>query len=275
MPVDIISRTDWGARAPKRRSKIPTPTRELWLHHTAGNESGAAGMRKIQNFHMDGRGWSDIAYSFVIDPETLFIYEARGAGVLGGHTFGRNSISHAICVMGNFDRRTVPPALVDRIAQLAAYGHRKGWWPKTLTGGHRDVRSTSCPGDNLYRELAPINVRTRAILTEGEDPMKDQNVLRLEAVLEALGYSITRDGNFDDREAAAVENIGIGLPRLISHNERLAAENDELRSTIKRLNEQVAGDYKARFESLSQIVAARVSELRTLAGALETDSGEV
>ena len=157
--VDIISRQDWGARAPRRRSTIPIPTEELWLHHTAGNHSGVLGVRSIQNFHMDIRGWSDIAYSYLIDRDSLDVYEGRGAGILGGHTFGRNSISHAICVMGNFDVTSVSDPLIDRVAELVAHGHQQGWWPSILTGGHRDVRATSCPGDNLYAQIEEINRR--------------------------------------------------------------------------------------------------------------------
>lgn len=157
--VDIISRQNWGARPPRRRSTIPVPTPELWLHHTAGNHSGAAGVRSIQNFHMDIRGWSDIAYSYIVDRQTFEVFEGRGAGILGGHTFGRNSISHAICVMGNFEISPVPQALVNRVAELVAHGHGNGWWPAMLTGGHRDVRATSCPGENLYVRIDEINRR--------------------------------------------------------------------------------------------------------------------
>ncbi len=157
--VDIISRQEWGARPPRRRSSIPIPTAELWLHHTAGNHSGASGVRSIQDFHMDIRGWSDIAYSFLIDRDTLEVYQGRGAGVLGGHTFGRNSISHAICVMGNFDVTSVSDDLIDKVAEVVAHGHQLGWWPSMFTGGHRDVRATSCPGDNLYAQIDEINRR--------------------------------------------------------------------------------------------------------------------
>ncbi len=173
--VEIISRQQWGARAPRRRSSIPIPSAELWLHHTAGNHLGASGMRSIQNFHMDVRGWSDIAYSYVIDRDTLDVYQARGAGVLGGHTFGRNSISHAICVMGNFDVTPVSDGLINRVAEMVRHGHEQGWWPSMLTGGHRDVRATSCPGDNLYRQIDLIN---RRAVEPPDDDEEDNVVLR-------------------------------------------------------------------------------------------------
>jgi hypothetical protein len=51
MAIVIVSRADWGARSPKSRSEISLPTARLWIHHTAGSERGAAGMRSIQNTH--------------------------------------------------------------------------------------------------------------------------------------------------------------------------------------------------------------------------------
>src|SRR5512132_4126473 len=69
MAIVIVSRADWGARSPKSRSEISLPTARLWIHHTAGSERGAAGMRSIQNTHMDDPKFKfgDIGYSFVVD----------------------------------------------------------------------------------------------------------------------------------------------------------------------------------------------------------------
>lgn len=167
--LEIVSRAAWGARTPRSRFEIGTPTPELWLHHSAGSESGAEGVRRIQNFHMDGRGWSDIAYSFVVDRSSLTVYEGRGAGIRGGHTFGHNSVSHGVCVMGNFDRVVPSPGLITRLAELVRHGHGRNWWPAQVSGGHRDVRATSCPGRNLYAEIDEMN--RQAIADDVEDPM--------------------------------------------------------------------------------------------------------
>jgi len=157
MPLKIITRQQWNAKAPKHKANISLPTPELWLHHTGGNERGPAGMRGIQKFHQDVKGWFDIAYSYVIDPFDLGIYEARGAGQIGGHTYGHNSKSHAICVMGNFQKVQPKPELIDTIADLVRHGHDQGWWPATLTGGHQDVVNTDCPGKYLYEQIPTIN----------------------------------------------------------------------------------------------------------------------
>lgn len=167
MTVTIVTRAQWGARAPKSRRYIATPTRDLWLHHFAGDAwHGAAGMRACQNFHMNSRGWSDIAYSFCVDVDGT-IFEGRGAGVAGGHTAGHNSTSHAISWMANTDATKPTRAMVEATARLAAHGQRSGWWGD-WTGGHREASgaSTSCPGRYGMAALPEIRALTALYLDE-------------------------------------------------------------------------------------------------------------
>lgn len=173
--VRIVSRAEWGARPPKSpHRRIELPTSELWLHHTAGRESsGVKGLQQIQNFHMDGRGWKDIAYSFVVNRGV--VYEGRGAGIAGAHTSGHNTISHAICVVGNF--QTVAPADRDvtAVADLTRHGYLRGWWGRQLSGGHRQVGSTSCPGDRLYVLIPKIN--KLAVQQSAPPPASEEDVM--------------------------------------------------------------------------------------------------
>jgi hypothetical protein len=193
--VDIVSRAQWGARPPKGRSTIPTPSRDLWLHHTAGSEpDGPAGVRAVQNFHMDRRGFLDIAYSFVVDRQGV-VFEGRGAGVQGGHTAGHNRTSHAICVLGNYETQQPTGAAVRAVADLVAYGHSRGWWPARLSGGHRDVGSTACPGKHLYALIGAINSGD----VEGDDMFcargdKGPKVEALQRKILAAGGSLPRFG---------------------------------------------------------------------------------
>lgn len=168
----------WGARQPERVIHIPVPTRELWLHHTAGNERGKAGMREIQNYHMDVKGWSDIAYSFVVDNDDQTVYEGRGFGIAGAHTKDHNSISHAICVMGNFDVEIPEYATLQTIANLINFGAERGQWLE-LTGGHRDASGaqTACPGKYLYEEIPTI----RALQQQPVPPTPDPEIPLVES----------------------------------------------------------------------------------------------
>jgi hypothetical protein len=107
---------------------------------------------------MDYRGWSDIAYSYLMDPDGN-LFEGRGMGIAGGHTLGRNTISHALCVMGNYEVQPVDSDLVPRIVEYSRWMHDQGATPLLFTGGHRDapLAETTCPGRNLYAILPEIN----------------------------------------------------------------------------------------------------------------------
>lgn len=172
--VTIISRNQWRAKAPKYRRTIATPTDELWLHHFASEHHGAVGMRAIQQYHMDSKGWSDIAYSFCVD-DNGDIYEGRGAGIAGGHTKNRNSVSHAICLMGNFHQRPVPRSAMQSAAALAALGIDRGWWTG-WTSGHRNApgASTSCPGDYAMRAFTDLRALTD--LYRSQPPAQEDDV---------------------------------------------------------------------------------------------------
>lgn len=181
----IVPRSEWGARAPKSRHRI-APTPRLWLHHFATDGwRGAAGMRECQRFHMDSRGWNDIAYSFCVDNQTGTIYEGRGALVAGGHTQNDNSKSHAICVMANCETTPMSAAARDSVAWLVRHGFEQGWWlTPTLTGGHRDAQArgyspkngTLCAGKHAQSLIPEIN----RLATEDEDmPLTDDDVKRV------------------------------------------------------------------------------------------------
>lgn len=177
MALQFVTRSEWRARNPKSVRSIPIPTPDLWLHHTAGSERGDAGMRAIQDYHMDVKGWNDVAYSFVIDPDSLKVYVGRGPGIQGGHTEGHNTTSHAICVMGNFDVIQPSDDLLKVIAELINHGIEQGWW-RGLTGGHRDASGamTACPGRYLYAELYRIRLYQT---TNGSDDVTDAQMNQL------------------------------------------------------------------------------------------------
>lgn len=74
--MKIYSRERWGARQGRSGMAQQASPTEAFIHYTDGAASTiastdrfveqAAAMRGIQGFHMDGRGWSDIAYHFAL-----------------------------------------------------------------------------------------------------------------------------------------------------------------------------------------------------------------
>lgn len=160
----IHRRTAWGARD-FRGSPQFSPVQTAFVHHTVNSNSyGRAEvpgiLRAIQAYHQDARGWSDIAYNFLID-RFGEIWEGRAGGidnpVVGAHTSGNNEGSVGVAFIGTATD-SVPATTVDAFGRLIG-------WKMSIAGvqpsrsnvlGHRDVGRTSCPGTALYAAIGRI-----------------------------------------------------------------------------------------------------------------------
>ncbi|GAA3744004.1 peptidoglycan hydrolase-like protein with peptidoglycan-binding domain [Spinactinospora alkalitolerans] len=143
--VNIITRSEWGARAPRDRSTTSWSARtEFVVHYSEGPPTQS--VRSIQDFHMDSNGWSDIGYNLLVDREGR-AYEGRGWLVVGAHATGHNTSGVGVCFIGRDGDAT--PAAKKAIRTLYDEANRLAG--RTLARrGHRDVNSTDCPGDDLY-----------------------------------------------------------------------------------------------------------------------------
>ena len=143
--MDIISREEWGARAPRSRSTVTWGARtEFVVHYSEGPTTQS--VRSIQDFHMDGNGWSDIGYNFLVDVQGR-IYEGRGWLTVGAHAPDHNSSGIGVCMIGrNGDATSAATRSIRALYDEAV--RRSGRNLAKL--GHRDVYATSCPGDQLY-----------------------------------------------------------------------------------------------------------------------------
>jgi hypothetical protein len=176
--VEIISRTDWGARYAAGFGTAPLPAREVWLHHTAtstppataSEDEDAGDVRQVERIGQDRFG-GGISYTFAVTPSGR-VFEGTGVMRKGAHTKGRNSIARAIVLVGNFDVTRPPPQQLDAVAWLLAYGYHSEWWPAQLTGGHRDApgASTACPGRFAHAAIGGINTAARVMLAGAAPP---------------------------------------------------------------------------------------------------------
>lgn len=152
----LVRRADWGAKPPKGRPKeIAAPVKYLFLHHSAGPDGDEKVIRGIQSFHQNSRGWSDIAYTWLYSPGSRTWYEGRGPGVAGAHTRGYNTLGHAVCVLGNYEREELPLTAIEDLAEWAQW-HGGTWGPDQYIP-HREMSETACPGRNIVSVLTTIN----------------------------------------------------------------------------------------------------------------------
>lgn len=99
---------------------------------------------------MDGNGWQDIGYNFVLFPSGR-LYEARGGSRVPAAQAGANTGTVAIAYVG--DGRTADMTRRARLrlrAALIALRTRRGI---RRLRGHRDFGGTECPGPLIYRRL--------------------------------------------------------------------------------------------------------------------------
>lgn len=154
----IVSRADWHAKPPKGRTPLNTPVPYIILHHTDWDEcfdfdTCAAMMRKIQDFHQQGRGWNDIGYNFCVGEDGR-VYEGRGWDTVGAHAPWYNFHSIGICMMGNFDKKVPNRESINAVFSLIKCTVEKAKVMSNYTlYGHRQVRDTTCPGDDLFAEI--------------------------------------------------------------------------------------------------------------------------
>jgi len=209
IPPRLIRRSEWDAE-PFRGTPIPLARpdyRYITFHHTAGwpattLEEGLVQVKSIQDFHQNGRGWSDIGYHFLVD-QAGNLYQGRPflvesvtleegpTLVNGAHAGGANTGNIGLSVMGCFHPSEGPhcvdvlnAATLNTIVTMFAFlSETYGISPDNIMG-HRDFGSTSCPGDNNYALLPEIRDRVRTLLVTGNRPV---GVGTIDAVADADG----------------------------------------------------------------------------------------
>ncbi|MFI8852761.1 N-acetylmuramoyl-L-alanine amidase [Streptomyces sp. NPDC053499] len=192
----IVTRRGWGANEKLREPghAYTKTVKAAFVHHTAMSNSYKCSkapsiIRAMYRYHVKSSKWRDIGYNFLID-KCGTIYEGRSGGVAkavrGAHTYGFNTDTTGIAVLGSFDKTKPPQRAVDAIARLTAWklglfgvDPAGRTWLKSGGGkfkkgrkirfhtvsGHKDGYVTECPGARLYGKLDSI--RTAAAHLQG------------------------------------------------------------------------------------------------------------
>lgn len=190
MPA-IRSRASWGADESlvKFGPRYARDVRFSVIHHTAGNQPNIASgcsdaddiMRGTYAYHVNVRGFDDIAYNFGVDP-CGGVWEGRAGGVtkpvIGAHAAGWNGGSTGVVLLGNYQsQHTLTGAMVQATKDLLAWkldvhhvdprtstteiaggGQTNRYAEGTLVdipvlSAHQITNGTSCPGSTVMATL--------------------------------------------------------------------------------------------------------------------------
>ena len=200
----IRPRSDWAGDLGVTGELVPEDdVRFLLVHHTASSNSYGQDevpelIRGFYGFHTGSeKGWPDVAYNFLVD-RFGGIWEARAGSaagpVRGDATGGSQGFALLCCSIGDHSLEPMTPEATDSMVRLLAWlgetyavdtkpgatisftSRGSSRWAagtdvtaRTISG-HRDMSTTSCPGDLAYAELSeaiPAAV-TRIRLDAGE-----------------------------------------------------------------------------------------------------------
>ncbi len=184
----ILTRAAWGANESLRRAppRYAESLEFALVHHTAGAAGAtpaeaAAIVRGILAYHVQGNGWDDIGYNFLVD-RFGNVYEGRYGGVdrnvIGAHAEGFNNGSVGVSMIGTFSKTAPPPAQLQALEKVLAWrldlahidpfstvsvmsrGNSKFPTGQMVSlravSAHRDTGPTTCPGDAAYAKLGEI-----------------------------------------------------------------------------------------------------------------------
>jgi hypothetical protein len=183
----VVARTEWGCPDGQITThgslKYETVT-HLIVHHTAmGVEAPDSDwhelVRSIWKFHVFERGWTDIGYNYLIDPNGM-IYEGRSGGdnVVGAHFSGVNDGTMAVALLGDFSLAAPAAEALNSLKEVLAWKcdqcgldpegislHEASQLILNTISGHRDgPKATECPGEALYLSLPAIRAEVKNLL---------------------------------------------------------------------------------------------------------------
>jgi hypothetical protein len=196
-------------------------------------------VRQIQAQHMDGNGWSDIGYSFVVCTHG-YVYEGRGLhrrNSANGNTT-LNEQDYAVLLMVGSSGLTKPTNdQLNGARDAIEYCREKG--PAgTWIGGHRDGYATNCPGDAIYAWVKAGALRPAAPAPAAPKPSTEAEMKLSDQI--RLGDWIPKywpnDKGLQDKQIPVDVALGSGY----AHSRKSAENTVAILAELKALRTEVA-----------------------------------
>lgn len=212
--MTTFSRADWGAR-PARSGPGPLAARDvvgLVFHWPAmtkpvrGVKAVAAALRAWQAFHMDDRGWSDIAYQVAVDQDgnRWILRGLDTQSAANGDQDVNDDFGAVLLILAPGEEPS--PAMIREVRRVVV-DHRQLFPNSDALLGHNEVRpeGTACPGPIVMRlleegafepqpaprellraELAASIARTKDALRRAESPPRPRVAYHARKALQHL-----------------------------------------------------------------------------------------
>ena len=128
------------------------------IHCAATPEGRDVSTETIKDWHVNGRGWSDIGYHYVIELDGT-IGQGRDLDVSGAHTKGQNARSIGVCYVGGCDedmnpKDTLFDEQLDSMESLLKGLMDK--YPNAKLAGHNEFAAKACPSFQVSEKFAHL-----------------------------------------------------------------------------------------------------------------------
>lgn len=171
----------------------------LVIHHTASSDLSA---EAIDEMHVHSRGYSGIAYHYVIRKSGA-IEKGRPDNVSGAHAKGFNHISLGIALTGDFTKHYPTKEQMQSLFDLVLYLKQK--YPGVRVVRHSDLIATACPGNlfpweefkamiNMPQVSGTVNVKFEDNELQGYI-INDRTYCEVRRLCELLGLQVKWDAS--------------------------------------------------------------------------------
>lgn len=131
---------------------------KIIFHCSATVEGQNISVATIRNWHVKGRGWSDIGYHYYIGIDGK-INSGRPVNKIGAHTKGENESSIGVCYCGGLDANKKAKDTrteAQKVAIIKLIKTLKNIYPDASLHGHNEFANKACPCFDVQEEYAEL-----------------------------------------------------------------------------------------------------------------------
>ena len=167
---DILTRAQWGAKAPSLKM-IPQKPLHITIHHSGVGVSKGDLKRKMRNLQSFSqrrerlasgkmkKAWADIPYHYLIAASGQIV-QGRDINFSGDTNTNYNPVNHIQIVLdGNFMKIMPTKAQLKNLDELLAMLAARWKIPASKIDGHKHYAQTLCPGTHLMKQIPAIRQR--------------------------------------------------------------------------------------------------------------------